>query len=216
MFLWAFTGFAQIQYFTTVNNDIDEDGVEDFEIINEYESVLLGADRISVYKGFFYPKNGLEVINNGEYIKTCYFNDSINIEDQWTSIWKLKIYYAAIGISYIPGSWFKEGNDFVGIRIRKGGDYYYGWLRRYGILNTQIIEAAIQQMPNLPVFAGEGINSIKPLTPSLSDKYNNGDWSDVYVYFYSPFYSSFVKEYRLFVVENGKEQNYVGMLVSAS
>jgi hypothetical protein len=130
------------------------------------------------------------------------FGDTIGSNQQWS--FESKTLYLYLGVTE---PWNEEKFVFIGIRIKNGDSFRYGWLRITTTFDCHVLDGAIQETAGIPILAGEGINTIKPLDLTVSDLRNNGNWSDISVDFFSPYFNSYVEEFRVFAVKAGDAQS---------
>lgn len=183
---------AQIKYFPNVFYDIDEDGIEDISI--NYHLNSYGYYTVDAREG-----TEIEFAINGGYVVFSEFNDTIRENLNWQPN------HAVLYSNYErkPKEW-KNSNYyyFIGIRVKKDGAYYYGWIRfNSKIYNNIGRDFAIQAMPDKPIKAGEGVESI---TPVYEKAYNNKNSLGLNITFFPPYQSSYVDEYRLYIVKCSK------------
>ncbi|MEN8117686.1 MAG: hypothetical protein ABFS16_11945, partial [Bacteroidota bacterium] len=201
---------GQIKHFTTIHPDVDGDGVEDFTFKHSYRRYW-GGYSLDVFWARVYPENGAEIacdlISPGtEHVTYLEYNDTINEDLNWKT--DSSYIYSSLGIG--PGSWNVSKDYFVGIRIKKGESYYYGWIRFKGNTDHYLEvsrDAAIQTKPDTPIKAGEGIVSIVPVVDKVHRENNNTEWSDYKAVFFPPYFESFVSGYRVFVVKHESSDN---------
>jgi hypothetical protein len=202
---------AQIKYFTGESNDIDGNGTADFDI--EYSDFsYYGSDHFMyIYMGTFSPQDELQIqfgtqtVGVYSLVEFNNFGDTIGTSRQWSSEPKTIYFYE--NTNYVE-NWQDESFAFIGIRIKNGDLFRYGWLRITTTFDCYVLDGAIQETPGIPILAGEGINTIKPLDLKVSDLRNNGNWSDISLDFFSPYFNSFVEEFRVFAVNAGDAQSF--------
>ncbi len=210
MVLISSTASAQTKYFTGESNDIDGNGTADFDIAYSDFSYYGSDYFMYMYMGTFSPQDELQIqfgtqtVGVYSLVEFNNFGDTIGTSRQWSSEPKTIYFYE--NTNYVE-NWQDESFAFIGIRIKNGDLFRYGWLRITTTFDCHVLDGAIQETAGIPILAGEGINTIKPLDMKVSDLRNNGNWSDISVDFFSPYFNSYVEEFRVFAVKADDAQN---------
>lgn len=137
------------------NLDIDQDDVDDF-FVKVFTSVCGVGDPQNHYAtcGAFGNNQILQV---NEYPAKLILNDSIAADSYWSSGGTLRSMTFCPTIKY-SGNWLSGG--FLGLKLEKGSDTYYGWVQLGVIVGpgsstVTIIDIAFNSIADQSILAGQ-------------------------------------------------------------
>ncbi|WP_372948970.1 T9SS type A sorting domain-containing protein [Mariniphaga sp.] len=191
-----FSGFSQVKHFPETNYDLDGDGFEDF-IIEDGLSYDPYNHVYHYYSKIIPQKEGEIVFQENSLLTTVFFEFGDTISKNLN--WSTESIYIYHGYFNFPEQYKINSDYFFGVRIKMENSYHYGWIRFRGGDDGGMRDAAIQLTPDIPVLAGEGINSIKTIVDTVIHQHNNNSWSDYMVRFFPPYREEYINEYRLFI-----------------
>jgi len=178
--------------------DVNSDGIDDFKIHFELN---WGEGAISAC-----PLENFEFIRhetvNG--VDTLQLNDSINNNCLWTSS-ELFLCQNYSGLPSIYCLWYNCFNRFAGFRVKSGTDYFYGWIR-FRNYNT-ISDFAINQIPNDPIVAGEGLPAAAERVAAF-DAGDNQNGLDLRITAEKSMWNSWIQSYRIMAVKSGMADTF--------
>ena len=150
--------------------DLNNDGITDFsfKVEDAFENGRY-RDEVGGYE-LFNSVNAKSNTTSGYPYKFPYAlnnNDSINALDHWMPYGLTDssggiLYQTAGSYNTYIGFWKQAHDKFLGLRIYKDGNFYYGWARLtvYSSRKMRIKDYAYNATPNAPILAGEGLLSI--------------------------------------------------------
>jgi hypothetical protein len=135
------------------NIDLDNDASPDFTITHFYPSDDLFYVEMSCSQ---YKDNEI-LVDESQTPKSLSMNDEINSEQ---SVW-----YNSNSIAlHVRNNWVGAKDKYLGLRIKKQGKWYYGWVRMEIPLdesNCTIKDFAYETLADKGLKAGEGITSVQ-------------------------------------------------------
>ncbi|HRZ76874.1 MAG TPA: T9SS type A sorting domain-containing protein [Bacteroidales bacterium] len=163
----VYTDIQDVTLTSTTNHfiDLNNDGVDDFQImwINFTSGrggllMPLGGNQAlgTVYgtsSSYFYPK----AMSFGNMVSA---NQTAWIGNGYQTLAGLGIYTSSGNIYYSGyyGNWFGATNKYLGLRVRIGTDWHYGWVRM-DVGSTAdfltIKDFAFESVPNTAILAGD-------------------------------------------------------------
>ena len=175
--------------------DIDIDGTIDY-IFTANQSYLEYSNQIK-------PQNGNEIIYNNSFADTLNLDDSITYNHNWTPQIKLSS-NGAYGLTG-SGCFYNTSNKYIGIRLKKGNSFLYGWIRMKD--EFTIADYAYNSNLNTPISAGWGMPFVA-YDLKLLDVDNYGDGRDLKITFKKALNEKLVSCYKLLIVPNNIVQSF--------
>ena len=189
--IYNFGGNTTVNYGFDINNDLITDLT--FSLYNYW-----GDFRTTII-----PQNNAAVVYIGSNVDTLNLNDTIGPTNNWSNS---SLDLAGCDVYY--GLWEDVSNKFMGVRIIKGTEILYGWVRLDVECGEIIIEDyAIDTIPNQPIIAGA---CIPPIVENLtiSDVGNHKNGSDMNISFERAIDEAKVLEYRIIVVKDSEATSF--------
>lgn len=180
-----------------VTVDLDKDGKIDFEfrlkVNHQYDTYQYIFDVIN--------KNATEVAVNDGSASVIQYGDSIDENLLWNPSYAVNMLNIVAGYEE-SGNWLNVQNGFLGLRIKTGNQYIYGWLRIHLVGNYAmwVVDYACEMEIDNPISAGQGIPSgaTSLFGKDLDDFF---DGRDIYVSFTRAFDEVNFKEYRIILAK---------------
>ena len=192
---YVFSG-SGLSYTTTKSLDIDNDGINDFDIVRNQNYVIVNF--------YLVPKNSNKVICVGNMVDTLNANDLISSNSNFGVNTSTLLYFDYSNNSS-SGFWQNAVNKFIGIAFNTSTGLKYGWIRMANV-NT-IASYGYNSISNQSILVGEGVINVAE-NVLLSDNGNNGDGRDLRVKFNKALFENKLNEYRILVIPTTKVSNF--------
>lgn len=111
--------------------DLNDDNTPDFELKYQVSTPLMMGLSSSSVRITPLGKNSVCVTNDGvQWVDTLLYNDTINNYTNWSDSTAILYSYTLTveGSVYLYGYWYNNSGKYVGIRIEKGENSFFGWI----------------------------------------------------------------------------------------
>lgn len=192
---YVFSG-SGLSYTTTKSLDIDNDGVNDYDIVRNQNYAIVNI--------YIVPKNNNKAVCQASNADTLNVNDIISSSSNFCTTLLTLSNFDYINNSG-SGFWRNAVSKFIGIAFNTSTGLKYGWIRMANV-NT-IAGYGYNSISNQPILAGEGVINVAE-NVLLSDNANNGDGRDLRVKFNKALFENKLNEYRVLIIPTTKVANF--------
>ncbi|MFC2114738.1 hypothetical protein ACFLRI_05260, partial [Bacteroidota bacterium] len=197
--------------------DLDNNGSTDFMLI--HDTVLANWPNEGSQINVIHHMGINEIVGelNGHFFpKALYFNALLNEQSKSWGMMEdnlaLYVWVITNGVMSHHGNWrFLTNDRFVGFRMETDVGRVYGWIRLFVSPDGSYMifkDYAYMEMPEMPIYTGEGIPAIPVQDIVVEDVFDFGDGRDLQVKFSPPENELVLSHYRVMFVKSSEVQGF--------